>query len=236
MIASFLLLIVIAGMAVPTSAVLIPWFWITGDLMPLWHASLFIVRTGCRLAGIRVQIQGLENIPRNTACIFMANHVSNLDPPVLTSVIPCRTSIFYKNSLNKIPLLGYAMRLAEFVPVYRDGSVETAQESTQFAKRVLLKDISITTFVEGRRSSDGRLLPFKKGPFYLAMESGAPCIPVSISGTERMMHKGSMKILPGTANIIFHAALHPAQYGDREALLMAVHEAIASGLPEWMRD
>jgi 1-acyl-sn-glycerol-3-phosphate acyltransferase len=234
MIASFILLVVIAGMSLPTAAILIPWFWITGDLMPLWHSSLFIVRTGCRLAGIRVQVEGLENIPAGATCIFMANHVSNLDPPVLTSVIPRRTAIFYKKSLSRIPLLGYAMRLAEFVPVNRDGNVETARESTQFATRVLMKGISITTFVEGRRSSDGRLLPFKKGPFYLAMESGAPCVPVSISGTEIMMHKGSMKILPGNARIVFHPPLDPSQFADREALLQAVRQSIASGLPEWM--
>jgi len=78
------------------------------------------------------------------------------------------------------------------------------------------------------------MLPFKKGPFYLAMATGASCIPVSISGTETMMRKGSLKVYPGTARIIFHPPLEPANYANREELMMAVRRSIASGLPEWM--
>jgi 1-acyl-sn-glycerol-3-phosphate acyltransferase len=79
------------------------------------------------------------------------------------------------------------------------------------------------------------MLPFKKGPFYLAMETGAPCIPVSIYGTETMMAKGSLRIRPGTAHIVFHAPIYPANFATRDDLLQAVRAAIASGLPEWMR-
>jgi 1-acyl-sn-glycerol-3-phosphate acyltransferase len=79
------------------------------------------------------------------------------------------------------------------------------------------------------------MLPFKKGPFYLAMQAGAPCIPVSIYGTETMMAKGSMRIHPGTAHIIFHSPVHPSDFSTREELLQAVRTAIAAGLPEWMR-
>jgi 1-acyl-sn-glycerol-3-phosphate acyltransferase len=113
--------------------------------------------------------------------------------------------------------------------------VESAQESVAAARRVLEKGRHITVFVEGTRSPDGRLLPFKKGPFYLAMETGAPCIPVSIHGTERMMAKGSLRIRPGTAHITFHAPVYPATFATREELLETVRAAIASGLPEWMR-
>jgi 1-acyl-sn-glycerol-3-phosphate acyltransferase len=235
MIRNLFLLIAIVAMAIPVAIFGFAWCLLTGNVMPLYRASFFIVRVGFRLAGIRIIAEGRETIPTGRACIFMANHVSNLDPPVLTSCIPGRTSVFYKNSLRKLPLLGYAMRLAEFVPVTRDGNVETAQESTRIAKNVLARGIPITTFVEGTRSRDGRLLAFKKGPFYLAEESGAPCIPVSISGTETMMHKGSMKVLPGTARVVFHPPLYPADFPDREALMLAVRAAIASGLPEHMQ-
>jgi 1-acyl-sn-glycerol-3-phosphate acyltransferase len=135
----------------------------------------------------------------------------------------------------KVPVFGWALRLGEFVPVSRDGSISGAQASVAAAKAVLERGIHITTFVEGTRSPDGRLLPFKKGPFYLAMQTGAPCIPVSIYGTEAMMSKGSQRIRPGTAHIVFHPAIYPAQFETREGLLAAVREAIASGLPEWMR-
>jgi 1-acyl-sn-glycerol-3-phosphate acyltransferase len=165
----------------------------------------------------------------------MANHVSNLDPPALLPLIPGRTSAFLKQSLMRIPALGYAMKLGEFVPVERIGNVESARTSVHAAQQVLEKGIHITTFVEGTRSPDGRLLPFKKGPFYLAMQTGAPCIPVSIFGTETMMAKGSLRIRPGTAHVVFHAPVYPKDYASREELLEAVRAAIASGLPAWLR-
>jgi 1-acyl-sn-glycerol-3-phosphate acyltransferase len=135
----------------------------------------------------------------------------------------------------RIPVLGWGFQLGEFIPVERDGRKESAQRSIEEARRVLAKGVHITTFVEGTRSKDGRMLPFKKGPFYLAMAAGAPCIPVSIWGTETLMAKGSMRIKPGTAHITFHAPVLPGDYETREELMAAVRASIASGLPEWMR-
>jgi 1-acyl-sn-glycerol-3-phosphate acyltransferase len=235
MIASLILLGTILALGIPSAIIFIPLAVITGNVNPLYNVALWIVRVGFRLADIPVEVEGLERVPAHTACIFMANHVSNLDPPALFPRIPGRTSAFLKRSLMKIPALGYGMRLAEFVPVDRDGRVESAQESEAAARLVLEKGIHITTFVEGTRSPDGRLLPFKKGPFYLAMEAGAPCIPVSIWGTETMMAKGSLRIKRGTAHIVFHVPVFPRDYCTREELMEAVRAAIASGLPEWMR-
>lgn len=236
MIASLTLLLTIVLLGIPAALVFIPLAMVTGNADPLYFVSLRIVRVAFRAAGIRVEVQGLERVPAHTACIFMANHVSNLDPPALFPRIPGRTSAFLKRSLMKIPVLGYGMKLGEFVPVERAGRVESAVESVEAAKRVLAKGIHITTFVEGTRSRDGRMLPFKKGPFYLAMETGAPCVPVSIYGTESMMAKGSVRVRPGTAHIEFHAPLDPKQFASREELMEAMRAAIASGLPEWMRN
>ena len=205
-------------------------------LLPLYNATQMIVRSGYFLARIRIDVKGRELVPPKTACIFMANHVSNLDPPALIPNIPGRTSAFLKRSLMHVPVLGWGFRLGEFIPVDRDGRRESAQESIAAARRVLAKGVHITTFVEGTRSKDGRLLPFKKGPFYLAKEAGAPCVPVSIWGTETMMSKGSLRIRPGTAHVTFHPPLNPDDYKTREDLLTAVRAAIASGLPEWMRN
>jgi 1-acyl-sn-glycerol-3-phosphate acyltransferase len=235
MIASLILLGTIVVLGAPAAGFLIPWAVVTGDVTPLYNAAIRITSVGMRLAGIRVEAAGLDRVPAHTACIFMANHVSNLDPPSLLPLLPGRTSAFIKRSLMKIPALGYGMKLAEFVPVDRDGRVESAQESVAAATRVLAKGIHIAAFVEGTRSPDGRMLPFKKGPFYLAMEAGAPCIPVSIWGTESMMAKGSLLIRPGTAHITFHAPLYSRDYATREELMAAVRAGIASGLPEWMR-
>lgn len=236
MISSLLLVGTIVILGAPVAVTFLPWAIITGNVTPFYSASLAIARMGYRLAGIRVELTGLDRIPANTACIFMANHVSNLDPPALLPNIPGRTSTFLKRSLMRIPVLGWGFRVAEFIPVDRDGSRQGARESVKAAQRILAKGIHITTFVEGTRSRDGRLLPFKKGPFYLAKETGAPCIPVSIWGTESMMAKGSVRICPGTAHVTFHAPLFPANFATREELMRAARTAIAGGLPEWMRN
>jgi 1-acyl-sn-glycerol-3-phosphate acyltransferase len=236
MIRALVLLFTIILLGAPSALLFIPWAAVTGNVLPLYNAALTIVRIGYWLVGIRVEVHGLEDVPPNTACIFMANHVSNLDPPALLPRIPGRTSAFVKKSLMKIPVFGWALRLAAFVPVSRDGSVSGAQESVAAARRALENGIHITTFVEGTRSLDGRMLPFKKGPFYLAMQAGAPCIPVSIYGTEAMMRKGSNRITPGVAHIVFHPPIFPSNVATREELLAAVRAAIASGLPEWMRE
>jgi 1-acyl-sn-glycerol-3-phosphate acyltransferase len=235
MIASLLLLITFVILGIPAAIIFIPWSILTGNVLPLYNATQIIVRIGYFLARIHIEVRGRENVPANTACIFMANHVSNLDPPALIPNIPGRTSAFLKRSLMHVPVLGWGFRQGEFIPVDRDGRKESAQESIAAARQVLAKNVHITTFVEGTRSKDGRMLPFKKGPFYLAQETGAPCIPVSIWGTETMMSKGSMRIRPGIAHVTFHPPIFPADYASRGDLMAAVRTAIASGLPEWMR-
>jgi 1-acyl-sn-glycerol-3-phosphate acyltransferase len=235
LIASILVLLTYVVLGLPVALVCIPWRMVTGNIMPLYRGSMWVVRAGLRAGGIRLEVVGLERVPAGLACIFMANHVSNLDPPVLLPLIPGRTAVFLKRSLMKIPVLGFGMRLAEFVPVDRAGNLERALESTRMAKSLLERGISITTFVEGTRSRDGKLQAFKKGPFYLGGESGAPCVPISISGTERMMAKGSLKMRPGVARVVFHAPLYAKDFSDRDGLMAAVRAEIASGLPEWMR-
>ena len=154
--------------------------------------------------------------------------------PILLPLIPGRTSVYLKRSLMKIPVLGYGMKLGDFIPVDRDGRLESAKESVRFGARVLASGVSVMTFVEGTRSRTGKLLPFKKGPFHLAMESGAPVIPISIWGTESMMKKGGLTIIPGLAHVQFHAPLWPRDFASREELLIAARAAIQSGLPKWM--
>lgn len=221
-------------LAIPAALIGIPWTLIRGDISMLYRWAMWIVRTGLRLAGIKVEVTYRAPLDPNERYIFLSNHVSNLDPPVLLPLLPGRTAVFLKRSLTKIPVLGYAMKLGDFIPVDRDGRVESAKDSVIAAKRVLASGVHVTSFVEGTRSRDGRLLPFKKGPFYLAMESGAKVVPVSIWGTESMMKKGSIWLYPGTAHVTFHEPLNPANFARREDLLAAVRSAIESGLPEWM--
>ena len=229
----FMANMVITG--IPTAILFIPWCWLTGNVMPLYRGTRFMLSSSCWMAGVRFHVTGLESVPRDRACIFMSNHVSNLDPPALISLIPGRTSAFMKRSLMQLPVLGTGFRQGDFIAVDRRGSPAAAQESVAAAERVLAKGVHMTTFVEGTRSPDGRMLPFKKGPFFLAMTSGAPVIPVSVHGTETIMRKGSSRMHPGTAHIVFHEPIDPAQFKTRDELSEAVRAAIASGLPEWMR-
>ena len=235
MIRSLVVFATILVLALPAAIILIPFTLLTRNVGPLYRVGCFIARVGMRAGGIRIHVEGLEHVPAGRACIFMSNHISNLDPPALFTNLPGRTSVFLKRSLMKIPILGYAFKLAGFIPVDRDGLVESAQRSVAEAQRVLAGGLHITTFVEGTRSRDGRMLPFKKGPFYLAKDSGAPCIPVSIYGTEKIIPHGSLRIHPGAAHVVFHSPIDAA-YATREELSGAVRAAIASSLPEWMRN
>ena len=235
MIISLVVIVTIFVLAIPSAVIFIPLAMVTGNVEPLYAAVCFIVNAGYRVAGIRFKVIGREQVPSGRACIFMSNHVSNLDAPALISRIPGRTSAFAKRAVFNMPIFGICLKLAEYIPVDRTGNKASAEASVAAATRLLAKGLHITTFVEGRRSLEGRMQSFKKGPFYLAMQSGAPCIPVSIYGTETMMAKGSFAIKPGTAHIIFHAPVNPGDYATREDLSQAVRAAIASGLPEWMR-
>ncbi len=235
MIASFLFMATMVVTGIPTAILFIPWCWLTGNVLPLYKGTRFMLSSSCWMAGVRFHTTGLENVPSDRACIFMSNHVSNLDPPALISLIPGRTSAFMKRSLMNLPILGTGFRQGEFIAVDRSGDAAAAKGSVAAAQQVLAKGVHITIFVEGTRSPDGRMLPFKKGPFYLAMNAGALCVPVSINGTEKMLGKGSLRIHPGTAQVIFHPPIDPSDFATRDELMQAVRTAIASGLPEWMR-
>jgi 1-acyl-sn-glycerol-3-phosphate acyltransferase len=124
--------------------------------------------------------------------------------------------------------------MARFVPVDRSNK-EAAIASVERAIDVLRDGINLSIFPEGTRSRDGRLLPFKKGPFHLAMESGVDVLPVSVYGTEKMWPKGRLTIIPGVATVVFHSPISPKQFASREELTEAVRKKIESSLPQEMR-
>lgn len=207
-----------------------PATWITGRANILYAIAMWIARTGLRLAGVRVEVEGEERITPSDTYIFMSNHVSNLDPPVLITRLPRRTSVLVKKELFQVPILGRAMLLGELVPVDRRNR-EAAVNSMKEAEKVMARGLNLTVFPEGTRSPDGRLLPFKKGPFYLAMDSGVPVVPVTILGSEKLMPKGSAIIRGGIVRMVFHNPVLPQSFGDKEELIAAVSEEIASALP-----
>lgn len=213
----------------------IPYSLMVGNINLLYRVAMWITKTGVRAAGIRVEVSGLENVPAGRSCIFMSNHVSNLDPPVELPWLPGRSSVLLKKELMSIPILGRAMRMGQFVPVERGSRRESAKASVEAAAEALQSGLHILVYAEGTRSQDGRLSAFKKGPFYLAQETQAPIVPIAISGTQTMMHKGSSAIKPGVARMQLLPAIEPSQYATREELMEAVRSAIAEALPPEMK-
>lgn len=220
---------------VPFAALIgFPWTFLSGKVDVLYWLGTRVAFAGVRVAGVKVKVVGLDRLDPAATYIFMSNHVSNLDPPILVPVIPRRTSVLVKKELFHVPILSRAMRLASLVPVERSNR-DAAIASLRAASAVLARGIPMTIFVEGTRSFDGRLLPFKKGPFYLAMESGVPVVPVTIVGTHHILPKRRFSIRGGIATVFFHSPLDPQQFSDRDALLAAVRDSIESALPDEYR-
>jgi len=214
-----------------TVIVCFPWTLLTGNISFLYRVGMWAAFTGVRLAGIRVRTVGLEKVDATRAYIFMSNHVSNIDPPLMLPLIPRRTSVMAKKELFDIPLLGKTMRLGSLVPVDRKNR-EAGIAAVRAAAEVIRQGINMTIYVEGHRSFDGKLIPFKKGPFYLAVECAVPVVPVTVVGTHYAMPKGRFAIKPGDVTVIFHDAIEPKDFGDRDALMAKVREVINRGLPK----
>jgi len=229
MFAALKLLVVWVGLGVPAAMVALPWAVLTKDFRLAYRWGMGIVRMGVSAAGVRVRLEGTENLP-GQACIFVSNHVSNMDAPVLLPTLPGMSSVFIKQKLMSIPILGLAMRMGKYIPVSRGHSREEAQKSVDYAAEVLRDGLNIVLFPEGTRSPDGKLLPFKKGGFFLAAATGAPMVPVVIRGTAAMMHKGSLKISPGEAVVRFLSVVWPEQFEGREALM----EAVRAKMENWL--
>jgi 1-acyl-sn-glycerol-3-phosphate acyltransferase len=226
--AAALFLIVI----VPIAALIVfPWTLLTRKVGFLYFVGMGLAHLAVRIAGTKIKMVGLEMLDPAGTYIFMSNHVSNLDPPALVPMIPRRTSVLAKKELWKIPILSKALDLAEIVPVERSNR-DAAIDSIRRAGEVMRHGINMTIYPEGTRSRDGRLLPFKKGPFHLAAETGFPVVPITILGTYELLPKGSWVAKPGTATLVFHDPVDPAKFASREELMEAVRHAINSALPE----
>jgi 1-acyl-sn-glycerol-3-phosphate acyltransferase len=226
-----LVMVIFWGIAAPLAALIgFPWTFLTGDVGPLYRMFTWGAFAGVRLSGVRVKIIGRDALDPCRAYIFMSNHVSNLDPPIQIPIIPRRTSVLVKKELFRTPVLGRAMRMASLIPVDR-GNRDAGIDAVREAKKVVERGISMVIYPEGHRSVDGKLLPFKKGPFYLAMECGVPVVPVTITGTHFAMPKGRFAIKRGVVKVIFHSPIEPQDFVSREVLMDKVRDVIEGGLP-----
>ena len=218
-------------LALPFAAIFgFPWTFLTRDISFLYRMSMWGAWTGVRIAGVKVETIGLDKIDPAKTYIFMSNHTSNLDPPILLPLIPRRTSVMAKKELFSYPILGETMRMGSLVPVDR-GNRDAGIAAVREAAEVIRQGINMTIYIEGKRSFDGKLLPFKKGPFYLAEECNVPVIPVTIVGTHDLMPKARFQIKPGTVKILFHDPIEPKDFGGRECLMERVRAVINGGLP-----
>ncbi len=222
-------------LSIPAAVVGFPALFITGRIDLLWKLALWSAGTGCRLAGIRIRTVGREKLEDGRTYLFMSNHASNLDPPIVVPLLGRRITIIAKREVFKIPLFGHAMRAAGFIAVNRADRA-SAVESVRGAVSALHAGLGMLVFPEGTRSPDGKLQKFKKGPFHLAMEAGVPVVPITIAGSYEAWSKGSMSLHPVEVVVTFHTPIDPHQFAHKEELLTAVRAAIHSALPEPHRD
>ncbi len=193
----------------------------------MWSRSILAV------SGIRVAVSGLERIDPARPYIFMSNHQSNFDIPVLLAHLPVQFRWLAKAELFNIPVFGRAMRGAGYISIDR-ADREAAFKSLGEAAETIRKGVAIMIFPEGTRSLDGTLKPFKKGGFVLAVDAGVPIVPVSIRGTHAIMPKRSWIIRPRDVTVEVGEPIDTSDCtrATKEALMERVRAAIRRGLGE----
>jgi 1-acyl-sn-glycerol-3-phosphate acyltransferase len=209
---------------------LILWSVIVGNPDFMYGVAMRALGVANWLGGIKVSVEGAANIPAGAA-IFVANHASNVDPPLLAWAIPRRIAILVKKELFRLPIFATSMRVASFIPA--DRGSEEAVHSIDAAVKVVQSGVSLLIFPEGTRSPDGHLRRFRKGAFTIAVRSGAPIVPTSIAGTQRIMKRGENLLHPGAVTVRFGPPIDPSRYemNERLELVGVVEAAVAAALP-----
>jgi 1-acyl-sn-glycerol-3-phosphate acyltransferase len=201
---------------------------------PLIAIGFWAVRLGLRVLGIRVAVSGLDRVAPRTPYVFMPNHASFLDGPLVMEIIPGTPRVILKKSVLGIPVLGPAMRHVGFVPVDRKGAQGGKRSIALAASLMRERGYSYLIFPEGTRSLDGRLQSFRRGGFFLALAGGAPIVPVTIRGTYDLMPKRQWFARSGRVEVVFHepVRVEGRTEGDVARLMEEVRTAILSGTEE----
>jgi len=201
---------------------------------PLLWAGKNAMRLGPKILGIRVEVTGVDAVEENKSYIFMSNHLSFLDGPLLYSVIPQPIRVILKKEIFRIPFIGFGMKQVGFVPVDRKG-IRGGKKSIDHAVRLMKeKGYSFLIFPEGTRSRNGKLQEFRRGGFFLALASQSAIVPISIQGTYELMPKGSFFVKKGKIKVSFHppVSVRGSHKEDLPVLLEKVRSVIRSGLAE----
>lgn len=195
-------------------------------------ASMFVVQRWWSpvllwAGGAKLEVQGLENLPKTQSYIFVSNHQSTIDIPTLFMALKSFDTRFVaKKQLKWVPMLGWYMWAAKFVFVDRANHREAVRSLDEAGEQVR-GGISIIVFPEGTRSDDCKVHPFKKGPFALAMKARVPVVPVAIEGSGKLMPKNSWQITPGPITVRVGKPITPEHFeGDRELLIREVRDHI----------
>jgi 1-acyl-sn-glycerol-3-phosphate acyltransferase len=178
-------------------------------------------------SGVRVVTRGLERLEPGKTYVFVANHQSIFDIPILFWTLPYQLRIIAKESLGNIPFMGWHLRRAGHMLVDR-----TRPEPTRiigWASRLTSHGLSLIVFPEGTRSRDGRVARFKGGSFYVALEAGLPVVPLSVVGSRHVMLKGRVTTYPGEVGLIVHepidtrglAGSDAKEFGERVRRIIA---------------
>jgi 1-acyl-sn-glycerol-3-phosphate acyltransferase len=204
-------------------------------LQPDGETGYWFIRTWARIllrtCGVSIEVRGAQNIPADPPYIIMSTHNSHFDIPVLMKEVPRQFRIVAKRELFKIPVFGWILSAAGYVNVNREDK-EQAFASLDRATEKVKTGMPLLIFPEGTRSPDGSLGPFKKGGFVLAINAGAPIVPVVVDGTFQILPKATWRVSPGRVTVTFgrpiEASMH--SFEDKEMLIDEVRGAISGML------
>lgn len=196
-----------------------------GGRRAFWVLAPRYIRLSAWLFGIDRRLEGWEELPEEIRegrrpAIFVGNHSSLLDPPLLISTLPTHPVFIAKRELAYVPFLGWVIWLADFIFVDR-GRGARALAAVKRAARRIREGQSVVVFPEGTRSRDGALLPFKKGSFVMAMEAQVPVVPVAIHGGREILPAGAWRTQGGPYVLSLGEPLDPAAFDHAEALRAA---------------
>lgn len=186
-----------------------------------------------KTTGVRVTVEGLERITPGTTYIFVSNHQSIYDIPVIFASLPYQLRIIAKASLSRFPVLGWHLKRGGHLFVDR-----RHPDRAGILKRwraLVSEGLSLIIFVEGTRSWDGRVARFKAGSFLLAMQAGLPIVPLAVIGTRQVMPKGRLRTEPADVSLIVHdpipaPAISQPTAQDAKALADRVHAVVAAAV------
>jgi len=184
------------------------------------HTSLWI-------CGVKVRVHGLEKLDRSRNYVYVSNHASMFDIPAIVAGIPDQIRIVYKKELEKIPIFGWGLKLGSYIGIDRSRGAD-AMKSLEEATEKIRRGASVLLYAEGTRTMDGKLQPFKRGAFNLAVKAGVPVVPLTVNGSYNILPKHSIAILPGTVELVLETPIAITGQGKEAefALMEQVHTAI----------